>query len=649
MIKKKTKLKNLFSPLKIKSMELKNRIVMAPMTTLLASEKGEITDGYIDFYTARAKGGVALITAEAVDVHPYTHNFNLGDRGFTAIYDDRFMPGLKRLTDSIHSAGAKVSIQLQHSGAAMMMVDPSQPPVAPSAIPSPGAPLPKALTVTEIKEVIRAFGKGAKRAKETGFDAVDIHGAHGYLIAQFMSAFYNRRSDGYGGDLRGRIRFPIEVLREVRKNVGDDFPIIFRLSADERAPDGRTVEESVAIAPLLVEAGADCLSITTGTNFTRLYTVPPMGSPKGLNIDATAAVRKAVDVPVIVVGRMTDPILAESVLEGGKADLVAMGRGLVADPELPNKLKENKFDDVRWCIGCNQGCMGGLIGGLPFTCLVNPAAGHEQEMELKQATVAKKVFVAGGGPAGMEAARVLALRGHKVTLYEQNDYLGGQFYLASLPPLKQEISQYLRYLKVQLEKTGVEVLLGQALTPDIVTDVSPDAVVVATGSKHFIPDIKGIDGDNVVLAHDVLTGKASAGKRVLVAGGGQVGCETAKFLERYRKQVTIVEMRPEPAFDVIKVPREALMHSLKKTQIKILTSRTIKEIIGNGVVVEHEGEKETLEGMDTIVLAMGVVSISSLADEIKDMVSEIHLIGDAGNLGNALNAIAAGVKIGRQI
>jgi NADPH-dependent 2,4-dienoyl-CoA reductase/sulfur reductase-like enzyme len=374
-----------------------------------------------------------------------------------------------------------------------------------------------------------------------------------------------------------------------------------------------------------------------------------MGSTKGLNIDATAAVRKAVDVPVIVVGRMTDPILAESVLEGGKADLVAMGRGLVADPELPNKLKENKFDDIRWCIGCNQGCMGGLIGGIPFTCLVNPAAGREQEMELKPASVSKKILVAGGGPAGMEAARVLALRGHKVTLYEKNDCLGGQFCLASLPPLKQEISQYLMYLQVQLDKTGVKVVQGQALTPDIVADVSPDEVVVATGSKQFIPDIQGIDGDNVVLAHEVLTGKAVTGKKVLVAGGGQVGCETAKFLERYRRQVTIVEMRPEPAFDVGKVPREALMHSLKKTQIKILTSRTIKEITGNGVVVEHEGERETIEGIDTIVLAMGVVSINSLADEIKDMVSKVHVIGDAGNPGNALNAIAAGVEIGRQI
>jgi len=649
MVKKKTVFKNLFSPLNIKSMELKNRIVMPPMTTLLASAEGEVTDRYIDFYTTRARGGAALITAEAVDVHPYTHDLLLADRGFTGIYDDRFLPGLNSLTDSIHTAGAKVSVQLQHPGAAMFMVDSSKPPVAPSAVPSPGAPLPKALTITEIREVVLAFGNGAKRAKEAGFDAVDVHGAHGYLIAQFMSAFYNRRTDGYGGDLRGRIRFPIEVLREIRKNVGEDFPIIFRFSADERIPDGRTVEESVAIAPLLVEAGADCLSITTGMNFQRLCTVPPMGHEKGLNINAAAAVKQAVDVPVIVAGKMNDPILAESVLEGSKADLIAIGRGLIADPELPTKLKENQLDDIRWCIACNQGCIGGLIAGVPFTCLVNPAAGREQEMELKLASPAKKILVAGGGPAGMEAARVLALRGHEVTLYEQHGYIGGQFYLASLPPLKQEISPYLKYLEVQLDKTGVEVLLEQALTPSIVADVSPDAVVVATGSRQRKPDMRGIDGDNVVLAHDVLTGKARTGKKVLVAGGGQVGCETARFLDKYEKQVTIVEMKPDPAFEVSKVPREALLHSLKQTQIRILTSRTIKEVVRNGVVVEHQGRRETVGDVDTIVNALGVVSINNLADEIKDMVSEVHVIGDAGKVGNALNAIAEGAEIGRQI
>jgi 2,4-dienoyl-CoA reductase-like NADH-dependent reductase (Old Yellow Enzyme family)/thioredoxin reductase len=642
-------LRELFRPMKINRMELKNRIVMPAMTTIMGNSDGTVSDKFIEYYTARARGGAALIIAETVDVHPYTHNLPLGDRGFTAIYDDKFIPGLRRFTDSIHAADARVCVQLQHSGRAMIMLDPSQPPLSPSAIPHPGGATPRALTVSEIEELVQAFGAAAGRAKAAGFDAVEVHGGHGYLIAQFMSAYSNRRSDRYGGDLIGRLRFPMEVLRSVRKSVGPDFPIIFRFSADERVPGGRGVLESAAMAPHLERAGADCLSVTTGMHFTVYYTVPSMSLPKGLNVEAASQVKAAVNVPVIAAGRLNDPILAESVLARGQADLIAIGRGLIADPELPNKLSEWRWEDIRPCIACNQGCIGALSVGLPFCCVVNPEAGREREMELKPASRSRKVWVAGGGPAGMEAARTAALRGHSVTLYEKDDHPGGQFYTASLPPSKQDISQYLRYMENQMRKSGVKVVLGQPLTAAKVNEAGPDVLVVATGGQPFIPKTPGVERKNVATAADVLTGKAAAGQKVLVAGGGLVGCETALFLDELGKNVTIVEMLPELAADLIPVPREALNRRLSESRVTAVTAATIVEFTGDGVIVERNGRRENLGGRDTIVLAMGMVSVNELANEVKDRVPEIHVIGDAERPLKAMDAIAAGARVGRQI
>ncbi len=642
-------LKHLFSPLKIRGMELKNRIVMPPMVTLQGNPDGTVSDLFIDYYATRARGGAALITAEAMDVHPYTHNLDLGDRGFAAIYDDKFIPGLTRFTDAVHAAGAKASVQIYHSGRAMVMIDPSQPPLAPSALPCPDGAVPRPLTVEEIEEIVEAFGEAARRAKEAGFDAVDIHGGHGYLIAQFMSALTNRRTDQYGGDLMGRLRFPMEVLRKIRRKVGDDFPIIFRYSADERIPGGRGIAESTMIAPLLSEAGADCLSITTGMHFTLHYTVPAMEMPKGLNVEAAAAIKSAVDIPVIAVGRLNDPVIAESVLTEGKADLTAIGRGLIADPELPSKWQRRRTDDVRPCISCNQGCIGSMISGVPFSCLVNPTAGRENEMSFKSAPKPKRVVVVGGGPAGLEAANVAATRGHSVTLYEKADHLGGQFHTASLPPTKQEISPYLKYMENQVRQAGVNITLNRQLEASDIVDAGPDALVVATGGQPLIPDIPGSDGTNVVTAPDVLNGRIETGRRILVAGGGLVGCETALFLDALGKDVTIVEMMAELACDQIIVAREALLRKLDQTKIKQITSATIEKFTEDGAVLARDGNEEPLGGMDTVILAMGVVPLLGLTDAIQDKVPEIHLIGDAEKPSNAIDAIAAGARVGRQI
>lgn len=639
----------LFRPLEIRSMRLANRIVLPPMTTLLGSGDGEVSDAFVEFYAARARGGAGLITAEAVDVHPYTHNLSLGDRGFIAIYNDRFVAGLRRFSNAMHAAGAKTSVQLHHSGNAMVMLDPALPPLGPSAIPHPGGAVPRSLSIQEIEEIVDAFGAGARRAKQAGFDAVDIHGGHGYLIAQFLSPYFNRRTDRYGGGLTGRLRFAVEVIRSARDAVGEDFPIIFRFSADERVPGGRDVAESVAIAPHLAEAGADCLSITTGMHFTLGYTVAPMGKPRGLNVEAAAAVKAAVDVPVMVAGRLGDPVLAAAVLRGGKADLVAIGRGLIADPELPNKLAEGRFDDVRPCIACNQGCIGSMVMGARFNCMVNPEAGREAEMRVTPAERGRRVFVAGGGPAGMEAARVAALRGHDVTLYEKGERLGGQFYLGSLPPRKQEISSYLSYMERQLEEQGVRVLLGETLTFETVNAQGPDAVIVAAGSEPCAVTFPSIDAGNVASAQDVLAGKAEVGSSVVVIGGGQVGCETAEFLDRLGRNVTLVEMRDELAPDETMLPRAVLLEGLAETRIETLTGTRVVEVLPGEVVVERDGQRRTLSGVDTVVFAVGVTPLSHLAASLAETGVEVHVAGDAGGVSNAMAAIESGALVGRRV
>jgi len=619
------------------------------MTTMLANADGTVGDRFTEFYVARARGGTGLITSETVDIDAYTHNLSIGDRGFSAIYDDKFIPGLTRFVERLHAEGTKVSVQLHHSGSAMVMIDPARPPLAPSAIPYPGGQQPRALATSEIDEIIRAYGRAARRAVEAGFDAVDIHGGHGYLIAQFMSGYFNRRTDEYGGDLSGRLRFPIRVLKEVRSAIGNEVPIIFRFSAEEHLPDGRMLNESVAMAPVFVEAGADCLSITTGMHFDLTYTVAGFGMPKGLNTAASAAIKSVVEVPVLVTGKLSDPLVAESVLASGKADLVAVGRGMVADADWANKVREGRFDEIRACVACNQGCIGGLMVGLPFTCLVNPEAGREDEMRILPAKTPRRVFVAGGGPAGLETARVASERGHEVTLFETSDELGGQLRIGAIPPRKQELTAYLQYLSTQMRLLGVNVSMNRPLTPDLVKQECPDVVIVATGSRPVHPNLPGLDLEHVVTAQQVLTGKASVGQRVVIAGGGQVGCETAEFLCKYGKHVTLIELRPELAQDEVPVARKMLLESLKKTATKVLTSTELVEIGKGYVVIQNGGEQQVLEGVDHVVLALGAKAQCELAEALSDSGCEVHVIGDAKQPSSALQAIAAAAQISRQI
>ena len=643
---KEGKLKHLFSPITIKTMKLKNRIVMPAMGTLSANSDSTISERQVDYYEAQARGGVGLVVVEVAEVHPSSAFMML-----IGIHDDKFIPGLKMLTDRVHAAGAKIAIQLHHPGRQFVAVE-GRAPWAPSAVPCP-CPLcqdmPHVMTIAEIEEMVEAFAQGARRAKDAGFDAVEIHGAHGYLLAQFMSAYVNRRTDKYGGDIKSRMRFPLEVIEAVRGKVGPDYPILFRLSGEERVPGGRELVEVVATAPMLADAGVDCFSVSTGV-YINLFThlLAPMEISKGLNVYAAEALKKVVDVPVIVAGRLNDPIIADSVIAQGKADLVAIGRGLLADPELPNKAAAGQFEDIRWCIACNY-CVQSLMTAASLKCVVNPEVGRGPEFAITPAPKAKKVLVVGGGPAGMEAARVAALRGHQVTLYEREPELGGQFRLASIPPHKQEIIPAIKYFARALEKGGVKVVLGQEATSSLVDELKPEAVVVATGGTPIIPNMPGAGGENMVTAWDVLAGKAATGKKVVVAGGGMVGCETAEFLAEYGKEVTIVEMLPELASDAIIGRKDLLTRHLGELGVNGITSATIKAFTADGMTVTRNGKEEVIGSMETIVLAMGVAPARQLAEEIKDKVSELYVIGDAENPATAFEAFAAGAEVGRKI
>jgi len=643
---KEGRLKHLFSPITIKTMKLKNRIVMPAMGTLSANLDSTISERQMYYYEAQAKGGVGLIVVEIAEVHPSSAFMML-----IGIHDDKFIPGLKMLTDSVHAAGAKIAIQLHHPGRQFVAVE-GRAPWAPSAVPCPCSlcqDMPHVMTIAEIEEMVEAFAQGARRAKQAGFDAVEIHGAHGYLLAQFMSAYVNRRTDKYGGSISSRMRFPLEVIEAVREKVGPDYPILFRLSGEERVPGGRELAEVVATAPMLVDAGVDCMSVSTGV-YVNLFThlIAPMEISKGLNVYAAEAIKKVVDVPVIVAGRLNDPVVAESVIAQGKADLVAIGRGLLADPELPNKAAAGQFEDIRWCIACNY-CVQSLMTGMSLKCVVNPEVGKGREFAITPAPKAQKVLVVGGGPAGMEAARVAALRGHQVTLYEREPELGGQFRLASIPPQKQEIAPAIKYFSRALEKAGVKVVLGQEATSSVVDELKPEAVVVATGGMPIIPDMPGTGRENMVTAWDVLAGKAATGKKVVVAGGGMVGCETAEFLAEYGKEVTIVEMLPELASDAIIGRKDLLTRHLAELGVNGITSATIKAFTADGMTITRNGKEEVIGEMETIVLAMGVAPARQLAEEIKDKVSELYVIGDAENPATAFEAFAAGAEVGRKI
>ena len=645
-------LKMLFSPIKIGSMELRNRFIQSPMYVAMSESDGRITEREIAYHAARARGGFALLRPGVVSVHPYGYDLP----NCPAISSDNHIPGWEKLAKAVHAYGAKLAPQIHHAGNKAIPELVGTKPLGPSPLSyalargyplaQADTPIAKELSEEEIEEIIEAYGEAARRARDAGCDAVEIHGGHGYNLAQFMSPAENKRTDSYGGGIEGRLKFPLEVIKRVRSKVGN-FPIIFRISGDEMLPGGRTIEETQLIAWLLADAGVDCIDISRASIVHSIHwVIPPSGSPPATWItENTWLVKQVVGIPVVASGRIIDPHMGEFILQTGKADLISLGRASLADPELPNKAAAGRLENIRYCMGC----------GCPtvehIRCTQNPELGEEMEMlPLVPAYKPKKVLVAGGGPGGLEAARVAALRGHHVTLYEKSDRLGGQFWVAALPPGKQELTRGIKWLTIQAEKAGAKIELGKEITPALVGELKPDVVIVATGGTPIIPtDIPGVDKPKVVTAHDVLTERVRCGPKVVVLGGNMVGCEVADWLGFHRKDVTIIEMMEEVALDVDGFHKPFLMDRLAQWGVKIITHARVKKITDNGVVVDRDGQEETIGGADSIVLALGTKSVNKLAEQLKGKVSEVHVIGDAKEPRKAMDAIHEGAKVARAI
>ena len=655
----------LFEPGKIGKLEIKNRIIAAPLGmgfNFGTKPEGFVTDRLIAYNEARAKGGVGMIqlTTSAVG-RPYASSLLFGP-GVLGLRTNDHIPGARKMTKAIHAHGTKISFSLGFIGAIMarMVARRPPPPEFPEfyrVISATGSRDPftgfltHTMEVDEIERIIEAFGEAAIRGREADFDAVWIHGAHGYLIHQFLSPRTNHRTDQYGGSRENRARFPVELIKGVRKAVGPDFPIYIRMNGDDHLEGGLTNEDAREYARMFVAAGVDALDISCGPFETHQWQFPNMYMPYGTLLPLAAAIKKVVDVPVIAVGKL-DVFTAEKALREGAADFAMFGRALMADPDLPNKAKVGRFDEIRNCIFCGF-CQAAREAGTPASCTVNMGMGKELDYKLEPASARKKVMVIGGGPGGMEAACTLAERGHEVVLYEKSDKLGGQW--AILSNFLPEESRLIDYQVHRLKKFGVDVHMNQAVTAQMVRDTRPDAVVVATGSTSATLDVPGIDGKNVVQANDVLSGKVGTGQKVVVVGGRGLGCDAALFLAEKGKDVSIIT-RSKVGRDMLHNLKQTMLEFLVKARVHMYDFTVPDSITEKGINCWFDsGDASQRDNLffflpaDTIVLAVGVTSDNMLGEEITGIIPETYLIGDCAGSRTVFDAMHDGSDVGHKI
>lgn len=639
------KVNKLFSPITIGNLKLPNRIVQAPMATNFATTSGEVTEQQIAYYAERAKGGVGLITTES----NYVSVEGRGSMRRLGLTAQDVLTGHKRLVEAVHKHGVAVCAQLHHAGSAASREAIGEYPVSCSAtiLPTRGEPvigiIPRALRREEIKNLVLAFGVAATRAREAGFDAVQIHGAHGYLINQFLSPHFNKRSDEYGGTGSNRMRFLLEIVDEVRSRVGVDYPIFIRLSGEEYIDGGYKNDYIIEVVKELENHGANEVSLTSG-NYEQLEEITPVPPyPEGCYTKYSEAVKRQSNLVVGVVGRIRTPEIANGILEAGKADLIYLGRELIADPMWPIKAEYGKERDIRPCIFCNQGCVGRMRRGLDIRCTVNYSVGRELDLSMKTATNAKKVLVVGGGPAGMEAARVAAERGHTVNLIEKTGYMGGQLNLASIPDGKEVLNELTTYYSRELARLKVRITLDQEVDDNIAESIAPDIVILATGSKPIVPTVKGIKLPHVLLAEEVLGGNAPIGETVAIIGGGMVGIEIAEMMSNRGKRVVIVEMQDDVLLDEVATSKKMILQRLGEQGVRILIKTRLIEVLDSSIIVERLGSTQTIQS-DSVILSCGYKPYRSNV-EILARNQQVRLIGDGVKPGKIIDAIHSGAEV----
>ncbi len=629
---------NLFSPAKIGTLTLKNRILKAPQSSGMSNMDGTVSERLVRYYRDQAAGGAGCIVVEYAyvdDIGAKSAHCHLG------ISSNEHIPGLAWLAENIREMGAAPAIQIEHCGRQKFLG--TQPICAPSALPWPKLwdqygvqSVPHVLTIEEIQDIVHAFGDSALRAKKAGFELVEIHGAHGYLLTNFFSPHTNHRTDLYGGSLENRMRIYVEIVRDVRKKVGPDFPVTIRLSGTDYEPDGFPIEDTIAMAKVLEREGIDAFHISGGDHHTMIHQVSPMAMSLCHNTWAAEAIKKEVSVPVIASGSITLPEYAEEIIASGKGDFVGLGRPLWADPEWPNKAAADHPEDIRPCIRCNEGCLERTFFNYKaITCAVNPVVSREGELKITPAPVKKKVAVVGGGTAGMEAARVLKLRGHDVTIYEEKPENGGLLHEAAAPEFKADIRPFMKYQMTALEKLGVPVLREKA---DVAKLAAYDVVICATGSLPIIPNIPGVEKPIAVDCLSAINGAKPVGKKIVVIGGGLVGTETALDLAENGHSVTLVEMLPKIMKDVAVTDFLAYSERIAKTDMRVLTETRLEEVLDNGARVSSKKGEETIEA-DTVILALGLKAEQGLYNELIAAGKEAYLVGDAVKAGKIFDAI----------